>query len=170
MSLNIVLGQLSLSIEKFDFLNHLFGPFLRNIFDTFWDKCVNLGLYINKISILIMINDILNKQPYDNLRGLDSTSMAWKRTHKAKQKIILIAISPDEFFSLVVNRTLMLKRRLSPCYCGALCYQGPNNSDSNRGFPILAHKYMEGSQNTVGVNVDRTFRTAKISTANIICF
>lgn len=52
-----MLGQLSLSIEKFDFLNPLFGPFLRNIFDTFWDKCVNLGLYINKISILIMIND-----------------------------------------------------------------------------------------------------------------
>ena len=52
------------------------------------------------------------------------------------------------------NQTLMLRRRLSPCYCCALCYQGPTYSDSNGGFPILAHKYMEASQNTKGVNVD----------------
>ena len=114
-----------------------------------------------------MINDILNKQPYDNLRGLDSTSMTWKRTHKAKQKIILIAISPDEFFSLVVNRTLMLKRRLSPCYCGVLCYQSPSNSDSNGGFPILAHKYMDDSQNTAGVNVEHF---AQHQSAQLISF
>ena len=52
------------------------------------------------------------------------------------------------------NRTLLLKRRLSPCYCGALCYQGPTNLGFKWGFPILAHKYMDDSQNTVGVNVE----------------
>ena len=61
----------------------------------------------------------------------------------------------------------MLKRRLSPCYCGALCYQGPTNWDSNGGFPILAHKYMDDSQNTVGVNVEHF---AQHQSAQLISF
>ena len=68
---------------------------------------------------------------------------------------------------LFENRTLVLKRRLSPCYCGALCYQGPTKSDSNGGFPILAHKYMDDSQNTKQVNVDHF---AQHQSAQLISF
>ena len=55
VSSNLVPGQLSNLLSLLT--GPLFWSFLKDILDSFFDKCVNLGLYFNKISILIMKND-----------------------------------------------------------------------------------------------------------------
>ena len=84
------------------------------------------------------------KDRVDNLCGLDSTLMAKKRTQKEKIRSILFVIFPLLFLiygSPLQKMALVLKRELSPSYCGKCCgisvLQGLTNLASSPGFPKL---------------------------------